>query len=285
MTSGKLIERAGTGGSTALGRSAVPAPSSEWAYFFDLDGTLVELTSVPSGVHADDELRALIRALAAVTGGAVAVITGRAIADIDRLFPDMRLPVAGQHGVERRSSTGAVQRHVFPVEQLDVARTTLQAVVARHPGLLLEDKALSIALHYRQAPRLASYAHRVMRAVRAQLGDAFCVQRGKRVIELKPAGRDKGLAIREFMDEAPFAGRLPVFVGDDVTDEHGFDVVNTLGGLSIKVGRGASRARSQLDDVRSVRRWLSQPMPAPERPPADTTPRAASNTGLIQHLH
>ena len=285
MSTSKLIERADTARAVPLRRSAVPAPSAEWAYFFDLDGTLVELTSVPSGVHADDELRALIAALATATGGAVAVITGRAIADIDRLFPGMRLPVAGQHGVERRSSTGAVQRHVFPVAQLDIARATLQAVVTRHPMLLLEDKALSIALHYRQAPRLASYAHRVMREVRAQLGDAFCVQRGKRVIELKPAGRDKGLAISEFMAEAPFAGRLPVFVGDDVTDEHGFDVVNTLGGLSIKVGRGVTRARSQLADVSSVRCWLSQQMPVPELAPANALARVASDTGSVQPIH
>ena len=235
----------------------LPAPSHEWAYFFDLDGTLVELAPLPSGVHGDAELRLLISALSTATGGAVAVITGRAIADIDRIFPDLRLPVAGQHGVERRTHAGELRRHLFPLELLDEARTELQAVVESHPGLLLEDKGLSLALHYRQVPRMGSYAHRVMRRLQQRVGTAFCVQVGKRVVELKPAGRDKGVAIREFMDEAPFAGRYPVFIGDDVTDEQGFEVVNALGGLSIKVGRGQTFALRQLANVKAVRRWLS----------------------------
>ena len=99
----------------------LPAPSHEWAYFFDLDGTLVELAPLPSGVHGDMELRLLISALAIATRGAVAVITGRAIADIDRIFPDTRLPVAGQHGVERRTHGGDLRRHLFQVELLDEA--------------------------------------------------------------------------------------------------------------------------------------------------------------------
>jgi trehalose 6-phosphate phosphatase len=242
------------------GSRALPRALHEWAYFFDLDGTLVELVAKPWGVTADGELRTLIASLARETHGAVAVITGRPIADIDRLFPDIRLPVAGQHGVERRTFGGDVRRHSFPVELLDTARRVLHAVQGRHPALLVEDKGLSLALHYRQAPRLASYAHRVMHRLRDGLGDAFCVQTGKRVVELKPAGRDKGVAIREFMDEPPFAGRRPVFIGDDITDEHGFEVVNAYGGLSIKVGGGTTIARRQLANVRAVRAWLSQGM-------------------------
>lgn len=239
-------------------RRDLPPPSPDWAYFFDLDGTLVELAEQPWGVHADEELRNRIAALAHATQGAVAVITGRPIADIDGLFPDLRLPVAGQHGVERRTFTGDVRRHLFPVEQLHEARQALGAMVQRHPALLLEDKGLSLALHYRQAPRLASYAHRVMHRLRDGMGPAFCIQMGKRVVELKPAGRDKGMAIREFMDEAPFAGRRPVFIGDDITDEHGFEVVNAYGGLSIKVGRGQTLAHRQLANVKAVRAWLAQ---------------------------
>ncbi len=235
----------------------LPSPSREWAYFFDLDGTLVELASKPWGVKADTELRELIASLAESTQGAVAVITGRPIADIDRLFPDIRLPVAGQHGVERRTITGELRRHLFPAELLDAARVTLLDVERRHPELLLEDKGLSLALHYRQAPRLASYAHRMMHRLRDDLGTAFCVQTGKRVVELKPAGRDKGIAIREFMDEVPFSGRRPVFIGDDITDEDGFEVVNAYGGISIKVGGGTTIARRQLPNVKAVRAWLS----------------------------
>ncbi len=236
---------------------ALPAPSLDWAWFIDLDGTLIELASSPDGVSADADLRGLVGWLATVSGGALAIITGRPITDVDRLFPGQTLPVAGQHGVERRDIHGVVRQHQLCASSLDPARRSLGAVVARHPALLLEDKGLSLALHYRRAPRLAAFAHRTMRAQRAGLGDDFCVQGGKRVVELKPAGLDKGIAISEFMVEAPFAGRRPVFIGDDRTDEYGFDVINRLGGVSIKVGRGATQATFGLPDVRSVRAWIS----------------------------
>ncbi len=247
--------------STSLARDPRPPlapPSSDLAFFFDLDGTLVELTAVPAGVAADATLRQLITALAAGADGAVAIITGRPISDIDRLFPDVRLPVAGQHGSERRNAFGQLFRHASASHGLELARRTLQGVVARHPSLLLEDKGLSIALHYRQAPQLAGFAHRTMRGIQRTIGDAFCVQSGKRVVELKPAGRDKGMAILEFMAEIPFHGRVPVFIGDDVTDEHGFTVVNAMDGISIKVGRGKSSAIRQVPNVHAVRRWLTE---------------------------
>jgi trehalose 6-phosphate phosphatase len=236
---------------------ALPAPSLAWAWFFDLDGTLIEFASSPDGVSADDTLRGLLGWLAAASGGAVAIITGRAIVDVDRLFPALRLPVAGQHGVERRDVQGVVSQHALGASMLDPVRGQLAAIVARHPGLLLEDKGLSLALHYRLAPQLASFVHTTMRAQCAALGDTFCVQGGKFVAELKPAGRDKGLAIREFMSESPFEGRRPAFVGDDLTDEYGFDVVNELGGVSVKVGSGDTQAAFAIRDVRSVRAWLS----------------------------
>ncbi|MGH7606055.1 MAG: trehalose-phosphatase, partial [Gemmatimonadales bacterium] len=141
---------------------------------------------------------------------------------------------------------------------LDPVRARLAAVAAAKPGLLLEDKGLSLALHYRGAPRLASYAHRTARAMLAHLGAQYCVQRGKRVVELKPAGRDKGASIGEFMEEAPFRGRTAVFVGDDATDEYGFAAVNRLQGHSIKVGPGRTAARWRLRDVRAVEAWLER---------------------------
>lgn len=229
----------------------------DWAWFIDLDGTLLELAGSPDGVSADADLRGLIGWLATVSGGALAIITGRPITDVDRLFPGLTLPVAGQHGVERRDVHGVVQQHALCASVLDPARRSLEAVVARHPALLLEDKGLSLALHYRRAPRLAAFAHRMMRTQRDRLGDDFCIQGGKRVVELKPAGLDKGIAISEFMAEAPFAGRRPVFIGDDRTDEYGFDVINRLGGVAVKVGPGATQAVYALPDVRSVRGWIS----------------------------
>jgi trehalose 6-phosphate phosphatase len=233
-----------------------PAPRVEWAYFFDIDGTLVDIAPTPWEVRLEREVLELILRLHAATGGALALISGRSIADVDSVLHGTKLPVAGQHGIERRDRKGLVTRHTFPREKLDAPRAQLVEIAARHQGLLLEDKELSLAMHYRLQPALGSYVHRLMRTVQAEIGADYTVQLGKRIVELKPSGKDKGQAVMEFMDEAPFHGRLPVFVGDDTTDEHGFAVVNELGGHSIKVGGGRSRARWRLRDVEAVRSWL-----------------------------
>ena len=239
-----------------------PHPAPGWSYFLDIDGTLIDLEPHPAGVQIDAELRDLIERLYHTAGSAVALISGRAITDIDRLFPHARLPVAGQHGTERRDAAGRVSRHAFPVERLAAARTQLVEAAARQPGLWLEDKELSLALHYRGAPQLADYARRLVADCQAATGAEFCVLEGKRIVELKPAGRDKGMAVEEFMGEEPFRGRVPVFLGDDVTDEYGFKMVNRLGGHSIKVGSGETDARYHLRDVRSVRAWLTRAIEA-----------------------
>lgn len=244
--------------------SPVPAADTGWAYFFDIDGTLVEIAGSPNRVHLDRELMVLLEQLNRYAGGAVALISGRSIADIDSLFP-CRLPAAGQHGIERRDALGRVTHHAFSSEKLAWARDRLAEAAARHRGLLLEDKGLSLALHYRQAPRLGSYAHRLARSVQARIGKEYCVLSGKRVVEIKPAGRHKGLAVLEFMQEHPFLGRTPVFVGDDATDEYGFATVNRLKGHSVKVGPGRSAARWRLPDVPAVRVWLNRSLATPNR--------------------
>jgi trehalose 6-phosphate phosphatase len=238
---------------------------TEAAYFLDIDGTLVDFADSPEAVSLAPAVPALVDALYQSSGGAIALITGRSIADVDRLFPGRRLPVAGQHGHERRSARGVVTRHRASARALHAARRTLHTFVARHPLLLVEDKGLTIALHYRRAPQLAGTAHRVIGRARAAVGDAYCVHHGKRVVELAPAGRDKGLAIRAFMREAPFRGKPPVFIGDDVTDEHGFAMVNQLGGTSIKVGPGATSAQWRLPSVSAVLSWLERGTPHPAR--------------------
>jgi trehalose 6-phosphate phosphatase len=235
--------------------SRVPAPRSSWAYFFDIDGTLVDIAPSPSEIIVERELRALVCELFDATGGALALISGRSMHDVDTVFRD-RLPVAGQHGLERRNSEGKITRHVAELEKLDFARERVGEAIAAHPELLLEDKGLSLALHYRSAPALASFAHRTMRNIVSMLGPEFVLQSGKRVVELKPSGKDKGDAVRDFMREKPFEERKPVFVGDDVTDEQGFAVVNALGGHSIKVGGGSTAARWRLANVNAVRSWL-----------------------------
>jgi trehalose 6-phosphate phosphatase len=234
------------------------------AYFLDIDGTLVDFADSPDAVKLAPELSALVDALYESSTGAVALITGRSIADADRLF-GRRLPIAGQHGHERRSASGVVTRHRISPRALDPARHALGPIVERHPELLLEDKGLTLALHYRRAPHLMSPAYRVMHAVQKSLGDQYCVHRGKCVVELAPAGRDKGLAIRAFMQEVPFRGNPPVFIGDDVTDEHGFAMVNRLGGDSIKVGRGPTVAKWRLPSVAAVLAWLEHGTPRPKR--------------------
>jgi trehalose 6-phosphate phosphatase len=236
---------------------AATSPSqNECAYFFDIDGTLLEIATSPLRVRIDRDLQHLIEQLYESAGGAVALISGRSIAAIDVLFPGFTFPVAGQHGVERRDAQGRLSRHPFPSRRFDEVRRRLIDVVDRHSGLFLEDKGLSLALHYRQVPELASYAHRVVRGLQKTLGSTYCVQTGKRVVEIKPAGKDKGMAVREFMREPPFKGRTPVFVGDDSTDEFGFATVNRLRGHSVKVGSGPTAASWRIKDVRAVRTWL-----------------------------
>jgi trehalose 6-phosphate phosphatase len=146
--------------------------------------------------------------------------------------------------------------HSDPPDSLHLVQAKLERAVSRHPGLVLESKGMSVALHYRGAPQLAGYAHRLMRTLKSRHLPDFVIQRGKRVVELKPAGTDKGVAIRGFMERTPFAGRLPVFVGDDVTDETGFAVVNDMGGYSVKIGPGSTSARFRLGGVAALADWL-----------------------------
>ncbi|MGH7567411.1 MAG: trehalose-phosphatase [Gemmatimonadales bacterium] len=259
------MTRSGNGRRSGIARRslAIPAPGRDWAYFFDIDGTLVDLADAPAGVHLDHGLGELIEGLYRSAGGAVALISGRSLADIDRLFPGIRLPAAGQHGIERRDASGRLSRHAFPSQRLDWVHDRLADAVAQHPGLLLEHKGLSLALHYRRAPRLGGFAHRLVRSLLTRLGAQYCVQTGKRVVEMKPAGKDKGSAILEFMQEKPFRGRTPVFVGDDSTDEYGFATVNRLHGHAVKVGPGRTAARWRLRDVGAVRAWLERAMAPP----------------------
>ena len=236
--------------------TGLPAFAPGWAFFLDIDGTLLEHVERFDAVRADAALERLLTELSRVTGGALALISGRPVAELDALFAPLRLAVAGQHGIERRDARRTFHRHEFPLEPLRRAARELAGFAARHPGVLLEDKGLSLALHYRLAPALAELAREAVSRALAAVGSGFEMQVGKLVFEIKPGGRDKGTAIEAFMAEAPFAGRLPVFIGDDATDEYGFAIVNRRGGHSIKVGPGATIARWRLSGAAAVRRWL-----------------------------
>lgn len=234
-----------------------PAPRAERAFFLDVDGTLLEIADTPSAVSVDTALLDLVGRLFNASGGAVALVSGRALSDLDHLLGMPRLPKAGQHGLERRDSAGRLWIHAAPPGAKCAIKEALAPVLARHPGLLLEDKGLTLALHYRLAPHLAAYAQRLMARLVEDVGDELDIQRGKRVVEIKPSGIDKGTAVAEYLAESPFRGRHPVFIGDDLNDEHGFAEVNKLDGTSIKVGGGASCARYRLPNVAAVRRWLT----------------------------
>jgi trehalose 6-phosphate phosphatase len=264
----------------------MPLPSRDWAFFFDVDGTIVDIAPSPSAIRLDAGTHALLRRLSAAAAGALALVTGRGLADIDAIFADAAFPVAGQHGLERRDAWGAVTRHASDRDTIAVARTELTDVVARHPGLLLEDKGMTLALHYRRAPGLASFVHRTMRAVRRRAGPGYALQQGKFVVELVPNAVDKGSAILAFMAEAPFRGRTAVFIGDDLTDESGFVAVNRLGGYSVKVGSGTTTARWRLESVSAVKSWLERGAAAgwPTHGPPDDASEHSVGGATTHHI-
>jgi trehalose 6-phosphate phosphatase len=227
------------------------------AFFLDIDGTLLDIADHPDLIRVDGELLGLLESLGRAAGGALALISGRSVEDIDTLLAGSRFCVAGQHGAERRDFSGTMHRREVSRAALETARRRLAAVAARHPALVLEDKGVNFAVHFRSAPELAEQTRDEVRDLARELGGEFEVQLGKMVVELRPAGKDKGVAISEFLAEEPFRGRSPVFVGDDLTDEIGFELINRVGGHSVKVGPGRSSARWGLADAGAVRKWLA----------------------------
>ncbi|HEX6829617.1 MAG TPA: trehalose-phosphatase [Burkholderiales bacterium] len=240
----------------AAAPGVVPPSPAASAFFLDVDGTLLGIAATPDAVTVEPAVLRLLGRLHGATGGALALISGRAIPVLDRMFAPLRLAAAGQHGAERRDATGRLHTQAISARGLDEARAAAGAFAAGHRGVLVEDKGLSLAVHFRQAPAVEAALRALLAGIVEESPGDVALQPGKMVFEVKPAGRDKGTAIGEFMQEPPFLGRLPVFIGDDVTDEFGFAVVNALGGLAVKVGEGASCARLRLAGVEAVRDWL-----------------------------
>ncbi|MBU9213544.1 trehalose-phosphatase [Burkholderia gladioli] len=239
-----------------------PVPASlsltDTAFFFDFDGTLVDLAPTPDGIHVPDSLPAMLGELRALARGAVAIVSGRGIDSIDSFLGLADLPVAGLHGAERRDANGDTMRVGFNDERLLRIERELAAVVERNPGTLLEIKGAAVALHFRNAPEREGVAREAAERLVAEYPDAYVLQPGKMVFEIKPKGVDKGRAITAFLGEPPFAGRRPVFAGDDLTDETGFAVVDAAGGLSIKIGAGDTSAKTRLDSVEAMRARIAQ---------------------------
>ncbi|WP_248320229.1 trehalose-phosphatase [Caballeronia sp. Sq4a] len=229
---------------------------AETAFFFDFDGTLVELASTPDGIFVPRSVPDILAALRRATNNAVAVVSGRGIDNIDSFLQIPDLPIAGMHGAERRDANGDVQRIGFNDERLLRMEHVLECVVSANPGMLLEIKGAALALHYRNAPDREPAARAATERLVNEYADAYVLQPGKMVYEIKPKDVDKGRALRAFMAEPPFTGRKPVFIGDDLTDEKGFAVVNEFDGLSIKVGPGETVARSRIESVELLLDWL-----------------------------
>jgi trehalose 6-phosphate phosphatase len=235
-------------------------PLARCALFLDLDGTLVEIKSRPQDVVADPALLTLLRTLRRACAGALALISGRALTDLDRITAPERFAAAGLHGFERRAAHGHTVHAPRPSSaRLAEVRMTLQRLLQLYPQLLLEDKGDAIALHYRQAPHLQPEVEHAIASLRDLPADGLRVQHGRRVVEVTPAGVSKATAVAEFMSEEPFLGRIPVYVGDDLTDECAFEWVNARDGVSVSVNPPEPRrsmARMQLDSVSATRDWL-----------------------------
>jgi len=233
---------------------------STLALFLDIDGTLLEIAETPRSVSVDSDLKALLSELHTGTDGALALVSGRRITEMDALFRPLTLSAAGLHGFERRNARGThQQRRVPSTAALEGARRAMLELANKHTGLLVEDKRFALALHYRLAPDLQDLVASTMTRIAEQTRPEFELQMGKMVAELRPAGATKGAAVAQFMREAPFSGRRPVYVGDDLTDESAFEWVNQAGGLSIAVNvPGATAAQSRLPSVAAVRTWLAE---------------------------
>jgi trehalose 6-phosphate phosphatase len=231
--------------------------SDRMAIFLDFDGTLVDIAERPDLVRIRPELLTTLQQAHDQLAGALAFISGRSIADLDKLVAPLRLPTAGVHGLEYRDNSGKM--HAVPSINIpDHVRDRLVSLAATDTGLILEDKGTSLAMHYRQSPAKESIIRAELEGIFLELGSDFMLQNGKMVLELRPAAATKGKAVRKFMSELPFAGRLPVFIGDDITDEDAFRAVNKMQGYSVRVGDacGNSAARYTLTDVAAVHDWI-----------------------------
>lgn len=235
-------------------RHALPRIAPQNALFLDFDGTLVELAAQPEAVQLPPDLLPALTQLAARLNGALAIVSGRKLSDLDGFLAPLQLPTAAEHGAhQRRLPSGEVLKLAAP--DLGEAVGLITALARSHPGLRVEIKSAAIALHYRHARELEALARQQMTkaASRTPGTELLC---GKCVFEIKPAGISKGSAIEAFMAAPPFAGRLPLFAGDDVTDEAGFSAVQQLGGHGIKVGEGATGAHYRCATPAALFQWL-----------------------------
>jgi trehalose 6-phosphate phosphatase len=234
------------------------------AIFADLDGTLAPIEATPQAVGPDASRRRLIDALTRALSGRFAVVSGRSLADIDRVLEGRVSAVAAVHGLVRRNVQGGLVATAVDRLALNHVLDTVRAFANEHVGLIVEDKGSAVALHYRLAPAEGRGCRALARNLAARLG--LEIQEGDMVVELRAPGPDKGAAINAFMAEPPFAGHMPIFLGDDFTDESGFKAVRALGGFGVIVGgRRPTTAEFALADVAAARTWLQRAVDAAAR--------------------
>jgi trehalose 6-phosphate phosphatase len=230
----------------------------QYAILLDIDGTILDLAPSPQQVQVPADLRQTLERLGELTEGALALVSGRPLANIDLIFAPLKLAAIGGHGAEWRAAPGAqVSSRTRPLDP-DLKRK-LAAVCEFGPGVVAEDKGYSFALHYRLAPDQAEAVRAAAAAICAEAkAGTIEILLGKSVVEIKAAGISKANAVRDLMAIAPFAERKPIFIGDDITDEPVFAVVTQFGGLGFSVGRVDAAVTGRFATPQSVRRWLAQ---------------------------
>src|ERR1700742_3381026 len=243
---------------------AVPVPRAvlphlkEMAILLDIDGTLLDLAPTPREVWVPPGLAKTLNRLLARTKGALALVSGRSLNDIDLIFAPAQFPAVGGHGAEMRLSGDgeAVAAHAPPMDK--ELKRRLAAIARLSPGILLEDKGYSLALHYRLAPHAEKAIYEAVSLIRADLPNApIEVLPGKSVCEIKHSGFNKASGVRELMKHEPFKGRRPLFIGDDVTDETVFAIMPDMNGLAFSVGRRAQGVTGYFDEPNDVRAFLA----------------------------
>src|SRR5947208_3721252 len=238
-------------------RALVP-DLSRMAILLDIDGTLLDLAPTPREVWVPPDLATDLNRLLQRTSGALALVSGRSLNDIDLIFAPEQFPAVGGHGAEMRISqdSEAVATHAPPMDR--ELKRRLAAIAKLSPGILLEDKGYSLALHYRLAPHAEKAIYEAVSLIRADLPNApIEVLPGKCVCEIKHSGFTKATGVLELMAHEPLKGRRPIFIGDDVTDEAVFGIMPDLGGLAFSVGRRATGVADHFDEPRDVREWLA----------------------------
>lgn len=227
------------------------------AVFLHVDGTLLEFAATPERVRVPASLRNTLQLALRREQGAVALLSGRSLDELDELFGFDGFPASAKHGLEVRLPSREVVRAKIDSARLDPARRWLAMLPREHRGLLLEDKGVAIAVHFRMVPRLQAEIESIMSGILEELGADFALRRGKCVLEIAPRGFDERSAIQMFMRQKEFIGRTPVFVGNAPSDEVAFEAVNEMGGHSIRVGNlDQTSARYRFSTVSTVAAWL-----------------------------